>query len=441
VATTIGVLGHYGTGNLGDEATIAAGVENVRSRCATAVIYGFSVDPDDTAARHKIVAFPVCPGAGSRARPAGSPKEPAVVNALRGGLRRIPAVYAILKRLPQMWRFSANVLGEARFVVRSYRLLRGVDLLMIAGSGQLSDHFGGPWGMPYNLLRLSILARAVGTKLALVSVGAGPLAGSLSRFFISRAVGLAHYRSFRDVASRTLMEEIGAPGEKPVLPDLAHSLPLDDLDHPPHVEHDGTVIGINVFPHCDARYWPVDDAARYARYVERIATVAAELIARGSRVLLFPTQLHADPPVIEDVARAARMRKPVDLGRLRVASCRSVDELLGQIAGCDIVVATRFHGVVMALLLNKPVVALSNHPKTSDLMDDVGLGHYVLDIDGWEVKSLMERLELLQKTAAEVRVGIGHRVMHYRAALEHQYDGVLALVDAGGRAREKCWTP
>jgi len=95
----------------------------------------------------------------------------------------------------------------------------------------------------------------------------------------------------------------------------------------------------------------------------------------------------------------------------------------------------------MALLLNKPVVALSNHPKTSDLMDDVGLGHYVLDIDGWEVKSLMERLELLQKTAAEVRVGIGHRVMHYRPALEHQYDGVLALVDAGGRAREKYWTP
>ena len=43
----------------------------------------------------------------------------------------------------------------------------------------------------------------------------------------------------------------------------------------------------------------------------------------------------------------------------------SVDDLLKQLAATDVVVATRFHNVLLALLLNKPAIAISYHPMCS----------------------------------------------------------------------------
>jgi polysaccharide pyruvyl transferase WcaK-like protein len=428
---TIGILGHYGTGNLGDEAIISAVIDNVRSRFPTALICGISSDPNDTRARHGIVAFAVSGGAGSSvtnaAQEAGT-SEHAFFEMLKDRLRAVRALYGSLKALRAASRWPARVVHEAKFLMRSYRLVKGFDLLMVAGSGQLSDHFGGPWGMPYNLFKWSILARAAGTKLAFVSVGAGPLASSLSRFFIKRAVGLAHYRSFRDIGSRKVMERLGSPSNMLVMPDLAHSLPIGRNEPCSPGDACGAVVGINVFPHCDPRYWPVEDPARYARYVQKLAGVVAAVIDRGDRVVLLPTQVRADPQVIDDVERTLlQTGRPIGASRPAVASCISLEALTGQIAGCDFVVATRFHGVVMALLLNKPVIALSNHPKTTDLMADMGLSAYVLDIDAWDVTSLMERLQALRKGAEDVRGRIAARVRQHRTALARQYDAVLSL--------------
>jgi polysaccharide pyruvyl transferase WcaK-like protein len=426
---TVALVGHYGTGNLGDEAIIAAAIDNLRSRCPTAVIYGISIDPADTETRHKIAAFPVDRRTGSGASSEPAPAPPKLRAAIRGALRRRPGVRWLLSALRAMSRVPSNVLSEIRFLTRAYGRLRGTDLVVIAGSGQLSDHFGGPWLMPYNVFKWSVLARAAGAKLAFVSVGAGPLVAPLSRVFVRRALGLAHYRSFRDVGSRALMERIGAPGGKLVVPDLAHSLLIEQsaLRRPADTDH--LVVGINVFPHCDPRYWPVEDAMRYAAYVHKVADTVAAVIAQGDRVVLLPTQVHADPKVIEDVARALATRGALDTGRITVASCRTPEELTRELEGCDLVIATRFHGVVMALLSNKPVIAISNHPKTSDLMADAGLSAYALDIDAWDAASLMARLSALRAEADDVKRRIAARVRQHRAVLDRQYDAVLALVD------------
>ena len=428
MATTIGLLGHYGTGNLGDEAIIAAVVENLRSRRETAVIYGFSSVPSDTEARHKIAAFPVSRAAGSSRRsPPGAASESHALQAMKARLRGTPAA-SLARALQRIAHLPASALDEARFLIRSYAVLKDVDLLMISGSGQLSDHFGGAWGMPYNLFKWSALARLAGARVAFVSVGAGPLSTSLSRFFVRRALGLVQYRSFRDVGSAKLMKAIGAPGETPVVPDLAHSLSAGSSGGARPMVGARRTVGINVFPHCDPRYWPIEDPARYARYVDGIAGVAVALLERGNQVVLVPTQVRADPEVIADVERAIRRRGDVDTARLRIASCGSVDDLIQEISACDVVIATRFHAVVMALILHRPVFALANHPKTTDLMADVGLAGYAFDIDAWAVESVMERLEMLEKSAAQVQAAMAARVRDYRAALARQYDAVLSLV-------------
>jgi len=88
--------------------------------------------------------------------------------------------------------------AELGFLVRAYLNLRGTDLLLVAGSGQLNDYWEGPWGIPFTLFKWALLAHATGTKLALLSLGAGPLRTRVGKFFVNQTVRLADYRSYRD---------------------------------------------------------------------------------------------------------------------------------------------------------------------------------------------------------------------------------------------------
>src|SRR4051794_30448643 len=58
-ASRIGLLAHCGTGNLGDEATVATVLQHIRSRWPEASVTGLSMDPEDSARRHGIPCFPM----------------------------------------------------------------------------------------------------------------------------------------------------------------------------------------------------------------------------------------------------------------------------------------------------------------------------------------------------------------------------------------------
>lgn len=55
----IGILGHYGNQNLGDESIIEAVIRNLRQRLPDADIVCLSIDPFDSQARHGVDAFPI----------------------------------------------------------------------------------------------------------------------------------------------------------------------------------------------------------------------------------------------------------------------------------------------------------------------------------------------------------------------------------------------
>jgi polysaccharide pyruvyl transferase WcaK-like protein len=56
---TIGLLDHLGGGNLGDDATLQAVMQNIKSRWPDAEIVGLSMNPDDTQRKHGIAAYPI----------------------------------------------------------------------------------------------------------------------------------------------------------------------------------------------------------------------------------------------------------------------------------------------------------------------------------------------------------------------------------------------
>jgi polysaccharide pyruvyl transferase WcaK-like protein len=418
-----------GRGNLGDEATLAAVIREARLRAPEAEIRVLTMNPADTRERHGVTAIPLrrgTPKVPVRPHEVGDAASP------RGGgpsrlanrLKAAPLAGPILRRLRGAGRSCVEAVAEVGFLAASSRHLKGVDLLIVAGGGQLGDYFEGIWGYPFTILKWTLLARARGARVAFLSVGAGPIQAPLSRRFLRLALESASYRSFRDVGSRELIESIGVAGENHVYPDLVHGFAPAGwaTARPDEIR----VVGINPLPFHDSRYWAQDGPEVYGDYVRKLAAFATRLIETGYRVVLFPTQVRADPPVIEDVrGRIAEALPASALEALSTPRVGGFDELADAIRQADVVVASRFHGIILSLEMGKPVIGLSYNPKTDELMAAMGLGEYVADMGRFDLAWLSSRFEAMCQAHRELRRRIQAQRESYRESLEEQYGRVF----------------
>lgn len=442
---TVGIFGHYGNENLGDEAIIEAAIQAVRTFSPTARICGFSINPADTAQRYGIPAFPIryfpnrqiaaTPGAPSRGATASPAKASSSarsrVASLKDIVKRIPLAGRLLRSLRSLVNAPGELAHELRFLRDSRNRIRDVDLLLVSGSNQFLDNFGGVWGFPYTLLKWSILAKLTGAKLAFLSVGAGPIDSAVSRAFVRTALRLSDYASFRDEASRQLIENRKGRRFGDVFPDLAHGLTIKIRDGSTDVDRRSAkrpTVGINPMPVYDRRYWHAPDDDRYWEYVGRLASFASMLCRDGYDVFFFPTQAR-DESVIRDILK--KLDEDVCDSADRndiVRDAKSVSGLMDVYAEADIIVATRFHGVLLALRAERPVLGICYFRKTRDLLRDMGQEACAVDLETFTASDLYERLKTLETNRAEALVQIRERGETYRAELRAQYAQVLELL-------------
>ena len=344
-------------------------------------------------------------------------------------LKSLPVVWVSLKAIKKSWEILFGMVYELKFLVQCYRNLEGIDLLIIAGSQQLIDYVGGPWGFPYTLFKWVLLANAVKTKVAFVSVGAGPIRSPLGKFFARNSLLLASYHSYRDETSRAFVETLGVAGQNSVFPDLVYSL---QIDTPTKTGSGGPffpIVGINPVPFSDEQYWSGANARQYEIYINKLASFALWVIQRGYRILFFPTQLYLDPPVIADIKSVMQAKTNSDIEQSIVDEpIRSFDDLVSAIRMTDIVVATRFHGVVIPYVLNRPVLGIAYQKKTIDLMAQMGQSDYVVDITSFDVDSLKTRFISLESRSSAIKDEIKWKQSVFKQALQNQFDQVMHLM-------------
>lgn len=319
-----------------------------------------------------------------------------------------------------------NGLRELRFWLTAFKALRPLDLLIVAGSNQLFDYFGGCWGFPYTLFKWAVLAKASRTKLAFLSVGAGPIRSPLSRFFLKQALALADYRAYRDESSRQLIESLGVSGPDPVYPDLAFG--ICPAPAAPRCAGAGRIVGINPMPIFADYYWPEIDDDRYRSYLHTLAAFAQWLIDRGYSVLFFPTQLRADPPAIDEIKHMLMQNGNGIVEDRIISYCiSSIDDLTGLISSTDFVVATRFHGIVLSYMMNIPVLGISYHRKIDEIMYDIGQSEYIINHFNFTVDDLINKFQRLEANRQTIQDQIQRKVSEYRSLLNKQYDEILSL--------------
>lgn len=393
----IALFGHFGQGNFGNESTLQATLYHLRRFLPDAEVTCICTGPEATVATHQIEAI-----------------LPAEIFA-KSWTSRNP-----LLRLART--ICIGIPSEAYRWIKGLMILRGTDMLIIPGTGLLTDAYGLlAWG-PYNLFKWSLIAKVCHCKLLFVSVGAGPIYGTLGRFFVKFALSLADFRSYRDNSTRQYLKGIGfRTNSDPVYPDLVFSLPEAVIPHQDAKKTRRSVVGLGLMSYAGRYSDPRPSNAIYLAYLENLVRVVEWLLAHEYDVRLLIGD-RWDVPVTQEFRCLLKKQLSVyDERRILDEPVCSVEHLLSQLAATDIVVATRFHNALLAMLNNKPVISISFHHKCVSLMSSMGLSEYCLDINDLKADTLIEKVCDLEKNADKLRSLIREKVGECRKALDEQY--------------------
>jgi len=394
----ISLFGHFGQINFGNESTFQAILYHLRRHVPGAEMTCICTYPDVTERTYNIDAVPMT---GILVKPQWLDGNPAL-RFLRKIVIGIPS---------ELYRWLAAI-----------KTLKGSWMLIVPGTGLLTD-VCGLWGWgPYTLFKWSLVAKLCRCKLLFVSVGAGPLHSALGKYFVKSALSLADFRSYRDKTSLECLKQIGFETNRDrIYPDLAFSLPEAMLPSDNDEKERRLVVGMGLMEHHGKPGVDSPGNAIYLAYLENLVVFLRWLLAREYNARLLIGDV-GDEHVTEEFKSLLKERSlTYDKTRIIDEPISSVQQLLSQLVATDIVVATRFHNVLLALLLNKPVIAISFHHKCTSLMSEMGLSQYCHDINQMDAGRLIEQFQDVERNVEKLKLAIRQRVEQSRKALEEQY--------------------
>ena len=419
-APRIGVIYPSGWGNLGDEAILQSTFQALRQLWPGTELRAFTLHPGRTAANHGVPAEPLT---GLNRPLFGAPREeePLPVRAARSIARRTDGVPLVGKVTSWASACTADLVFEAVSLFRAWRWLSTADLLLASGGGQLDDVWGGAWGQPYALARWAWLAKRAGVPFAFLSVGYGGASTWLSRRLLRYAVDGAAYCSVRDSESRTLTARLGVKRDLPVVPDLAFALAPGS---PRLCQRPGYDIGISPMTYLRPGSWPNEDAAEYQRLIGLWSDLVSACVEEGNRVQLFvsdPADMVAVKDVWDRLTEEARAATSIN-------QALSPDALLEFYRGLDLAISSRLHGVLLAMVAGRPVIALSHERKVRTVMGDAGVSAFCADLTTATVVETLEMLRELTANLGSCEVRLREYVAQARAAVRQQQELLPRLI-------------
>ena len=449
----IALLTPYNGGNLGDAVIQDALIANLRLRLSGAQFSGISLNCDNFVERHGVGAFALCAtnrpfygmSQGSVTAPTGLGYDLTTGPSCKGhdgswvrrALKKLPGVWKLLRRV-RAWLSGAR--SEVRHWLDGYRFLRTQDLLIVSGGGQLDEEWGGAWGHPFALFKWAVLARIARIPYVIVSVGAQRATSAACRLFLSAALRMARYRSYRDNNSRKIAAGmLRCATADPIVPDLAFSMPTSELPRPAGMRsmaQDRPVVAISPIAYAKAQSWPHQHRAIYERYVHQMRRVISELLERRYNLVIVCSSIGDDDGVIPELLEGLQDEsKKKFFGQISIPRITTWKDFAASLMDVNFLIASRLHSTILGFLTHTPVVAISFDPKVDWVMEDLGQTDYLLQIRTFtaeDVIEVLERIQLRRHLVVEQIASYQHRIS---SICKRQYDALSNLAIASCQNR------
>jgi polysaccharide pyruvyl transferase WcaK-like protein len=233
------------------------------------------------------------------------------------------------------------------------------------------------------------------------------------------AMRMATYRSYRDGWSRAYMQAIGFDSAAdPVCPDLAFGLETPA----PRTEAKGEslTVGLGIMTYYGWHNDPEAGAAIFESYLGKIERFILGLLERGHNVRLLIGDINDKTALEALLARLRATRPGMTDAQLCAPPIASLIDVMSIIAGCDLVVATRFHNVVGALALGKPVISIGYAQKNDMLLAEMGLSAFCQHIETLDFGQLVQQFDKLAAGREEFGACVAQGIDTLRAGLAAQ---------------------
>ncbi len=438
VELRIGVIGTYGNGNLGDECVFLAFLQWLEFNAPQVTPVPLCVNPPYIEQTYGVSGHAVSghhtaaqqpPPKERRQSRVPMPAEPSGITRLHAALKRFfPAPIRLIRSAQAVaWDF----LAIGKYWPHQMRVVSSLDAVAVLGGGQVHDFWDGPLGHPSTLFLWALACHLMRKPFLILSTGGVALEHPLSRWFIRRAFGWSMYASVRDKPTASVVRDQGLSDTRRVVPDLAWGLrAVHPLTHPAAQanlagsppEAPPRTIGLCPMVYGHPQLWPGGDADTYANYIAEMASFCSRLSREGYHVVIFPTQIRSDPVAVQDVVAQI---DPQLMRCVRIWSVQTVADLLDCLGSVDAVVSSRFHGLLLSLLMGRPALSVSYQPKNTALLHELGESHLAIDIQRVSADVLWSAFVRLCDESAAYAAHIGAHVEDNRRQLDKQYRDIL----------------
>jgi polysaccharide pyruvyl transferase WcaK-like protein len=388
----VGLFGILGSGNLGNDGSLEAVISYLRGLDTDVQLGFFCMGPDQVEARY---------GAPAESLQWYEPHAGTATGLAAAGLK---------------------VLGKLLDPFRTWAWVRHYDLVIVPGMGVLEATLPlRPWAFPYSLFWLGVTARLTGTQVALVSVGSNVVRARATRWFITRAARLAHYRSFRDDLSRDSMGEMGVDvSADRVYPDLAFALPNPPLAGPTGV------VGVGVMAYRGGNDDRAEADQLHRHYVATLTRFVHWLLDGGRKVRLYATD-QEDQPILQALLAEVRAQRTDD-PEIEAEPASTLPELMRRMATVDTVVGSRYHNVLCALKLSKPTLSIGYAAKHDVLMRDMGLGDFCEPARAVNLDRLIAKFESLERNRDALVAILNEHNAEKTRLLDEQFAALTRMI-------------
>ena len=194
------------------------------------------------------------------------------------------------------------------------------------------------------------------------------------------------------------------------------------------------------------REWPyfrrVGAAGGMETYANAVADTAEYLIAKHDASITFLSTCQGisdytyDDSIVAQrvVARiGSQFRERVEIN----GDFHTPDELLGLLRGFDLVVATRMHMAILALVAGVPVIPIAYEFKTRALFERLGMREYVCDIEDVGGHALRDTAQRFLQALPHLRPTLFQKVENERQHALEAADHLVRVTQAIRKARPR----
>ena len=236
-----------------------------------------------------------------------------------------------------------------------------------------------------------------GSNAGFVNVGAGPLDSAFGKWLVAKGLGANGPLIVRDEHSAAQIEKTSTQRKAVVAADTAFLLdpPSDDIVDRAleilNLEKSTETIGV-----VPCAWFKMADlyqtkSQQVQTMIRKLAELLRKIDQKGFHSLLIPTMLPEDESVCKAIIKQAGQ------GRFSIAPTRrfTARTLMGIIGRLRALVSFRMHPVLFAAKMRTPFVAMNYAPKLESLVAQIGCSKWLVDLDDRWPETLQQKLGAL----------------------------------------------